>query len=117
MSGGMAVLGSAAALALALLVGLGGGYLLSRPKTPSDTSVEAGFFRDMSTHHAQAITMAGYVIVGLFVVTWVAALAYWRFARVEERMTLVRVPDRSEIEELARVPVSLADHLPEVVSI
>jgi uncharacterized protein (DUF305 family) len=48
----------AAALAFALLVGLGGGYLLTRPKTPSDTSVEAGFFRDMSTHHAQAVAMA-----------------------------------------------------------
>ncbi|MEV0639001.1 HoxN/HupN/NixA family nickel/cobalt transporter [Streptomyces sp. NPDC050619] len=27
----------------------------------------------------------GYVIVGLFVVVWAAALAYWRLARVEER--------------------------------
>jgi high-affinity nickel-transport protein len=34
------------------------------------------------------INMAGYVIVGLFVVTWVAALAYWRLARVEERFAL-----------------------------
>ena len=28
---------------------------------------------------------AGYVIVGLFVVAWVAALAIWRFGRIEER--------------------------------
>ena len=28
---------------------------------------------------------AGFVIVGLFVVTWVVALAYWRLARVEEK--------------------------------
>ncbi|MYR87129.1 HoxN/HupN/NixA family nickel/cobalt transporter, partial [Streptomyces sp. SID685] len=27
----------------------------------------------------------GYVIVGLFVVVWAAALAYWRLARVEQR--------------------------------
>jgi high-affinity nickel-transport protein len=27
----------------------------------------------------------GFVIVGIFVVTWVVALAYWRLARVEER--------------------------------
>jgi high-affinity nickel-transport protein len=27
----------------------------------------------------------GYVIVGLFVVVWAVALAYWRLARVEER--------------------------------
>jgi high-affinity nickel-transport protein len=31
------------------------------------------------------INMAGFVIVGLFIVTWVAAWAYWRLARVEER--------------------------------
>jgi high-affinity nickel-transport protein len=31
------------------------------------------------------INEAGFVIVGLFVVTWVSALVYWRFARVEER--------------------------------
>ncbi|MEV8564476.1 HoxN/HupN/NixA family nickel/cobalt transporter [Streptomyces sp. NPDC051322] len=29
----------------------------------------------------------GYVIVGLFVVVWAAALGYWRIARVEERWT------------------------------
>ncbi|MFF4588276.1 HoxN/HupN/NixA family nickel/cobalt transporter [Streptomyces sp. NPDC001388] len=29
----------------------------------------------------------GYVIVGLFVLVWAAAIAYWRFARVEERWT------------------------------
>ncbi|GGN54689.1 hypothetical protein GCM10011579_014020 [Streptomyces albiflavescens] len=27
----------------------------------------------------------GYIIVGLFVVVWVAAVAYWRLARVEQR--------------------------------
>ena len=31
------------------------------------------------------INTAGFVIVGLFVVTWVIALAYWRLARVEEK--------------------------------
>ncbi|WP_234377113.1 HoxN/HupN/NixA family nickel/cobalt transporter [Streptomyces sp. TP-A0356] len=29
----------------------------------------------------------GFVIVGLFVVVWAAALAYWRLARIEERWT------------------------------
>lgn len=32
----------------------------SGPGTPSAGSVDAGFARDMSTHHQQAITMAGY---------------------------------------------------------
>ncbi len=31
------------------------------------------------------LNAAGFVIVGLFVVTWLAALAYWRFGHVEER--------------------------------
>ncbi len=33
----------------------------SRPPTPSTDSVDAGFARDMATHHQQAITMAGYM--------------------------------------------------------
>jgi high-affinity nickel-transport protein len=33
------------------------------------------------------LNLVGYFIVGLFVVTWVLALAIWRFARIEERWT------------------------------
>jgi uncharacterized protein (DUF305 family) len=44
--------------ALTLLVGLGAGLLLGRPSYPGDTSVDAGFARDMSTHHAQGVDMA-----------------------------------------------------------
>lgn len=29
----------------------------------------------------------GFAIVGLFVVTWIVALAVWRFARIEDRWT------------------------------
>jgi uncharacterized protein (DUF305 family) len=46
------------ALLLGLVLGLGGGYIALQPRTPSDTSAEAGFLRDMSTHHAQAVEMA-----------------------------------------------------------
>jgi high-affinity nickel-transport protein len=28
---------------------------------------------------------AGYLIVGLFVVAWLAAIAVWKFGRIEER--------------------------------
>jgi high-affinity nickel-transport protein len=62
------------------------------------------------------INMAGYVIVGLFVVTWVAALAYWRLARVEERMTLEPAPDRADSGELTLAPDSFATRMQEVVS-
>jgi len=33
------------------------------------------------------LNYVGYAIVGLFVVTWLLALAVWRFARIEERWT------------------------------
>ena len=31
------------------------------------------------------LNVVGYVIVGLFVVTWAIAMAVWRFAHIEER--------------------------------
>ena len=47
------------AVVAALLLGAVGGVLLLRPEsTPSDTSPEAGFARDMSVHHSQAVDMA-----------------------------------------------------------
>lgn len=48
-------------LLLALLVGVAAGALLvARPDaaTPTDTSVEAGFARDMQAHHAQAVELS-----------------------------------------------------------
>ena len=55
-----------AILAVAALVVAGtGGWLIANRASSSSTSiaassVDAGFARDMSTHHTQAITMAGY---------------------------------------------------------
>ncbi|MBB6120350.1 DUF305 domain-containing protein [Nocardiopsis algeriensis] len=37
---------------------LGIGYLVGRPSPPLDTGADAGFLRDMSSHHAQAVDMA-----------------------------------------------------------
>lgn len=34
------------------------GYLVARPATPGNSSVEAGFARDMTAHHEQAVEMA-----------------------------------------------------------
>ncbi|MDQ3732489.1 MAG: HoxN/HupN/NixA family nickel/cobalt transporter, partial [Actinomycetota bacterium] len=31
------------------------------------------------------LEFVGFVVVGIFVVTWLAALAIWRFGRIEER--------------------------------
>ncbi|MEV6298428.1 DUF305 domain-containing protein [Actinoplanes sp. NPDC051861] len=47
-----------ALLLIGLLLGVLGGLLVPRFTAPRDDSVEAGFLRDMSTHHAQAVEMA-----------------------------------------------------------
>jgi uncharacterized protein (DUF305 family) len=54
-----------AVIAIAVLVVAGtAGWLIrgggSSSSTPNDSSVDAGFARDMATHHTQAVTMAGY---------------------------------------------------------
>jgi uncharacterized protein (DUF305 family) len=46
------------AVVFALAIGYLGGLLTPKLTTPGDTSPEAGFARDMSTHHAQAVDMA-----------------------------------------------------------
>ncbi len=38
------------------------------------------------------INTAGFVIVGVFVVTWLVALAVWRFGRIEEKWSLAMAP-------------------------
>ena len=43
---------------MALAVGFGAGVFTARPGWPGDDSAEAGFARDMSRHHAQAVSMA-----------------------------------------------------------
>jgi uncharacterized protein (DUF305 family) len=52
-----------AALVIAGTAGwlIGGNSGSSAPATPTESSVDAGFARDMATHHTQAVTMAGYV--------------------------------------------------------
>jgi high-affinity nickel-transport protein len=38
------------------------------------------------------LNLVGYVVVGLFVATWVTALAVWRFGRIEERWAATSAP-------------------------
>jgi uncharacterized protein (DUF305 family) len=47
----------AAAVVVGLLLGYAGGLLTPGLTRPGETSVEAGFARDMTTHHAQAVQM------------------------------------------------------------
>jgi uncharacterized protein (DUF305 family) len=48
----------AAAAVVLVLVGFGIGVLTGQPSYPGEASAEAGFARDMSAHHAQAVEMA-----------------------------------------------------------
>jgi high-affinity nickel-transport protein len=48
----------------------------------SQLNLSGGFWAFMSSFN---INEAGFIIVGLFVVTWVAALGIWRFGRIEQR--------------------------------
>jgi high-affinity nickel-transport protein len=59
------------------------------------------------------INTAGYVIVGVFVVTWVAAVAYWHLAGIEERVVLEPASDRAD---LAAAPEPLIDRVQDVVA-
>jgi high-affinity nickel-transport protein len=53
------------------------------------------FLRDFN------INTAGFVIVGLFVVTWLGALLYWRLARVEEKWAAMVVDQPDGEDALA----------------
>jgi nickel/cobalt transporter (NiCoT) family protein len=46
------------------------------------SGLHGGFWNAMAGFD---INKAGFVIVGMFVVTWAVALAFWKFRRVEER--------------------------------
>jgi uncharacterized protein (DUF305 family) len=48
----------AALLIVGMLLGAGGALFATRNVHPGDDSAEAGFLRDMSTHHAQAVEMS-----------------------------------------------------------
>ena len=45
---------------LLLAAGAASGYLFQTSRLPSDNSADAGFVRDMSVHHAQAVEMGMY---------------------------------------------------------
>jgi nickel/cobalt transporter (NiCoT) family protein len=41
------------------------------------------------------INTAGFVIVGIFVLTWVAALAIWHFGKIEQKWDLAAAQARA----------------------
>jgi nickel/cobalt transporter (NiCoT) family protein len=51
---------------------------------PTELHLSGGFWNFMANFN---INTAGFVIVGLFVATWLGALMIWKFGHVEERWT------------------------------
>jgi high-affinity nickel-transport protein len=66
-------------VAICLVIGAIGALSLLPREIASRTT---GFWGLVSRFN---INTAGFVIVGLFVVTWLGALLIWRYARIEER--------------------------------
>jgi high-affinity nickel-transport protein len=48
------------------------------------------------------LNTAGFVIVGMFVVTWLAAVAVWRLGHIEQRWALAPSPERDVPEQIRR---------------
>lgn len=61
---------------------------------PSELHLHGAFWRVMSNFNINA---AGFIIVGLFVVTWLAAVLIWRFGDVEARWTARLRPSEVEV--------------------
>jgi high-affinity nickel-transport protein len=67
----------------------------------SELGLSGGFWSFMAHFN---INTAGFVIVGLFAVTWTAALAVWRFGHIEARWDIAAVRARARHED---TPASL----------
>ena len=76
----------------------------------SEFNLSGGFWSFMAHFN---INTAGFVIVGLFVVTWAVALGVWRFGHIEARWDIAAVRARAGAESSApdddRVRVAVAE--------
>jgi len=68
----------------------------------SQLNLSGRFWTTMATFNLNA---AGFAIVGLFVVTWIVALAVWHFAKLESRFATGRNDDLLEPKP---VPIAAA---------
>jgi high-affinity nickel-transport protein len=76
---------------------------------PKELHLTGGFWDFMATFN---INTAGFVIVGLFVATWVGALALWKYGHIEEKWTAKLIgqaePEPFEHEPAVRYEVRAA---------
>jgi high-affinity nickel-transport protein len=62
---------------------------------PSELNWSGGVWRFFENFN---INMAGFAIVVIFVITWVAALSIWRFGRIEEKWDAAALSARAEAD-------------------
>jgi high-affinity nickel permease len=78
-------------LSVAICFVIGGIEVLSLlPQEIHGLSQTTGFWGFMYNFN---INTAGFIIVGMFILTWLAALLIWRFGRIEERWTARLQPE------------------------
>jgi high-affinity nickel-transport protein len=84
-------------LSVAICLFIGGIETLSLiPQDFRNFSQTSGFWGFMYNFN---INTAGFVIVGMFIVTWAAAILIWRYGRIEERWTArLQGADRAETQ-------------------
>ncbi len=65
---------------------------------PTELHLKGSFWNYMSTFN---INTAGFVIVGMFLATWIGALMFWKFGHLEEKWTakLTHQTDPDQFEE------------------
>jgi high-affinity nickel-transport protein len=61
-----------------------------------ETKLSGGFWAYMQNFN---INRAGFIIVGVFVVTWIVALAIWHFGQIERKWELQAAQARAQVEQ------------------
>jgi high-affinity nickel-transport protein len=69
---------------------------------PSEIHLQGAFWSFMANFN---INTAGFIIVGMFAVTWLVALAIWRFGRIEQRWDEAATRARQCAEFISDGPV------------
>ena len=70
---------------------------------PAELNLNGSFWRFMASFN---LNVAGFAIVGMFVLTWAVALALWRYGRIEDRWDAAALDAR---RRAAGDPVAMAD--------
>ena len=63
---------------------------------PTELHLSGPFWNDMANFN---INMAGFVIVGMFIITWVTALLVWKYGHIEERWTSPKLSHQTAPEQ------------------